>query len=510
MNNNEISKFVVKIRSPKVNAKKAVGTGLAISKSLVITAKHVLCLEERDPAEPITVEFSELLKPDSTPVLSEPIDANIFYQDFDDLDVVVLELAEPLETAPSQNILASIFPVDKQPWSVKGFPRASRDFRQAISFSGEFELQNEHNKTLTLNNVTATLKEQEDWKGVSGAPVLSEGKVIAVITTTSDKVNNTFTATSIPWLLKNNNSFKEKYYKEIGPNAEDGEQVRRIIEKNIDYCLKSSEPLKALIHTVLAAKATAHGGNLVTTVMSLEENAWKLVRTMHNKLEAELPTDPQTDKDLQSKVSAAITLAGWLLILSVEKNLLLDCGMFHGCAEGGLGKEISLSDTNYGEVLVSRWSLSPVGFELDNYNRLFPTKRVTEELVFDHGGADEQLLRALYKDIRKLDPKKVQIADITFPKKQLIEDIRKKVFADTAHDDFLEEHQQPPAFKYYLLSEDRYKLITSASWYEALEKAVAGRLVFICCKNSTEDAGNTEQGEKLAALELLMMLRRKK
>lgn len=504
MNNTDISQFVAKIRSPKANGKKAVGTGLAISKSLVITAKHVLCLEERDDAQPITVEFSGLLKPDSTPVLCKAINANIFHQDFGDLDVVVLELAEPLEGAPSQNPLASIFPADKQPWSVKGFPRVGKGFGEAIPFSGTFELQNEHNKTLVLNNVTATLRDQEDWKGVSGAPVLSEGKVIAVIVTTSEKVDNTFTATSIPWLLKNNEAFKEKYYKKIGLNAEDGEQVKRIIKKNIEYCLESSEPVRTMIQTVLAVKAKAHGDNLVTTILSLEENAWKLIRTMRNKLEAELPAEPQTDKAWQAQVNAAIALGGWLLILSVEKNLLLDCGMFHGCVEGGLGKEISLSDIHYGEVLVSRWSLSPVGFALDKYNKLCPIKQVTEELVFDHGGADEQLLRSLYKDIRKV---KLQTKDITFPEQQLIEDIRNKVFADTAHDDFLEEHQQPPAFKYYLLNEDRYKLITGASWYGALEKALAGRLLFICCQNSTEGAPNAAQREKLNALENLMMLR---
>ncbi len=198
------SKLIVKILPTKKDGKRSIGTGYPIAKGLVITARHVVEFNDRDTVVPITVEWPDLNHSDAK--VSEIVWVSDVH------DIAILQCQTPPNMSLPSDLLAKRDPKQHEEWSGFGYPAIGKDpesgQREKIPAMGKFFPPDATSPILTITSESDSL-EKAGWCGLSGAPVFQGPHLFAVITETPTKRNECFIAISIPWLIRNNEQFRE-------------------------------------------------------------------------------------------------------------------------------------------------------------------------------------------------------------------------------------------------------------------------------------------------------------
>ena len=183
--------LIAKIKAPDQQAKNSIGTGYPITQEWVITAKHVIDFVDRSN-EPIIIEWLN-----HHPVKVQDIKLL-------DNDIALLRCNVPAELGRIDFSPAAKLPAEREGWKSAGHPDVNDC--ELFDATGQFGVDLGHAMiTLTLDD-TCRL---DQWGGMSGAPVFKGDRFCAVIIEHDQRMEKRLNAISIPWLLQNNQNFRE-------------------------------------------------------------------------------------------------------------------------------------------------------------------------------------------------------------------------------------------------------------------------------------------------------------
>jgi len=192
--------LIARVLPTKAQGGRTIGTGYPITKDLVLTARHVVLFEGRDPNVPISIEWPDLK--DNTGKLCSSIVSEII-EFGEQYDIALLKCDIPPKAHNSLPYLTQQFPKAHEKWESLGYPRIGKDegVRNKVSVLGKFHpSDNTHQIQLTSESDAI---EKEGWCGISGAPVFNGNTLYAVISKTPTERKECFTAVLIPWLINN-------------------------------------------------------------------------------------------------------------------------------------------------------------------------------------------------------------------------------------------------------------------------------------------------------------------
>lgn len=226
------SRLIAKVRVPKTNGKHEIGTAYPIAKDLLLTARHVVDIKDRDSTKPIQVHWSD--HNESTDKTS------VIYTGEGEIDIALIQCdvsAKMMLKIPSRNPLCHLDFVDGMQWKSMGFPIVGKegDKHFKVSAMGEFFPHDKNRAVIDLKS-EGDPEEKEQWKGISGAPVFVDSMIKAVIVDTSKALQSRLTAVLIPYLLENSEEFKQK----VGLETEVTSDFSKALE-----LLKTNDDLKS-------------------------------------------------------------------------------------------------------------------------------------------------------------------------------------------------------------------------------------------------------------------------
>lgn len=184
---------------------RTIGTGYPIGKGLVLTARHVVIFPERDVSKPITVEWPDLNHKDDN--------AELVFDGGAACDIAILKCRIPPQAHVSPLLLSQRPPQAHEEWASFGYPTIGKGEdgmggREKTAAMGEFFPPDDASHKISLSSVGDAV-EKSGWKGISGAPVFQQNILYAVITSTPKNREECFTAVSIPYLLANDQKFRD-------------------------------------------------------------------------------------------------------------------------------------------------------------------------------------------------------------------------------------------------------------------------------------------------------------
>lgn len=507
------AKWVVQIYAYDNNGNAYIGTGYAIDDWHILTASHVLFLDERKDKLKFKLVWSEketngeLTINNKKPVYSSSEmyfseKDIIFNSDKNEYDLAVIRCPIKPPITPPKAILANNIN-NKNGWETKGFPRLVRqeDKRHLIGFDVKYQSQDSFVLTIDTSlkpNEEKFNENEKIWGGLSGAPVFSGNELIAVITNDNDSVKNYFYATSIPWVKEYCPEFCEKIKPHIDQETE--EKYKQELNNKINLAIKpmlknwsAIEELKSVLSLDDDKKLDDIADYLVD--MDVLKSITALTKSLKEYKELSNP-DP---KKWEECIKRAGKIAGWLLIKTVNLTWCLNNEQL---IKKNIAGEFFLDNPDYIEVIISRSFLQSAEYLLDigesGTGKVKPIAKKIPFLAYDSNqiAFDEQWLIILYRDFHgeqtkftAKDPNKFADEILKSIKDRVIElfDVRGKVI-------------------YYLIDSDKLKLLKSTSWFAKAQEYLSGYVQFICCiqkiqsdqEHSIED--QTRLLEKLAIL----------
>lgn len=196
-----------------------VGTGYPVAPDLLVTALHVVSYPEQDKGEGIFIIWDECGQDwpeyDTEKEQQLSLDAIVYdgSNHSTDYDVAILKCKTPLTDRVS---LLSVTPPHNTNFLCRGYPLAGlhneKPTHDALRFSGNTEGNDTglHFELTTRNAPVANIDNTlNNWSGLSGSPLLINNQLAGVITTNYRTVENRLFAVSFPYLLKNNDEFRE-------------------------------------------------------------------------------------------------------------------------------------------------------------------------------------------------------------------------------------------------------------------------------------------------------------
>ncbi len=494
MDDNCFAKYVAKITVPKKNGKNAIGTGYAISSCLVITAQHVLTLPQWNQEHPITVEFSGLHDQDEkTQVIAHC--QEIVFEGGETVDFAVLRLNRPLQDTIEYSKLSAKAPQPHQQWSSFGYPALGEHLETTLTektpVMGEFFPDNDETYCSALYIKGDALK-KEDWKGLSGAPVISQGLCYGVIIDTPDNVNERFTAVSIPSLLKKHTAF-QNFYKKFFFD-EESKKLEHILIDNITSLIDDCESMPHAALKLQLNIATEHASDIAKALIQ-QPSIEAALRILYNILLKESLNASEIDDQWISTVECFQSIASWLLLKSVRAQWMHQYGLLTNQYQGiGICNQFELQHRHYTEVIVSKWLIQQPTFELDPVHRIQGHSAQSTIMAYDalnRKACSEELLKPIYKDLMR------KKEDFKMSEAGLIETIKGQFDAIK------------PPLTYYLVSQEKLEEIQNMPWFSDLNQALSGYVQFICCQISdTNNKASTEnQKILLNLLNAIMVLK---
>ncbi len=164
-----------------------IGTGYALNDNLIITASHLL--KNWDTDRPIEVSwYSDKLKPcpSKWQKCGEP--HVLGGSEAEQIDVAVIDCDIPDEICCHLS-LAEQSPGEGDRWMSEGFAstgsRDKKNRRKSFAMGGEILTKPRKDVQFQLTNVHVTNK-PEEWKGVSGSPVIIGRSIVGVIVSFPD------------------------------------------------------------------------------------------------------------------------------------------------------------------------------------------------------------------------------------------------------------------------------------------------------------------------------------
>ncbi|MCP3915091.1 MAG: trypsin-like peptidase domain-containing protein [bacterium] len=153
----------------------SIGTGILVADGLCLTARHVIAPSGDDPLDAVQVRFHVGVRP--------WLDVEIAWEN-DDIDAVLLRLPPIDGPPPTPVLMSSQVELPATEWTGMGYPVANLktapdelDTWQVLSLQGKLFEATDGRQDLSVEGAPA----QEGWRGCSGAPVLANGRLVAMI-----------------------------------------------------------------------------------------------------------------------------------------------------------------------------------------------------------------------------------------------------------------------------------------------------------------------------------------
>lgn len=201
------SRLIAKIRPLKKEQSYSIGTGYPIAPDLIITARHVVFPHWTDTQQIELEWLADDLKHHAK-VKSIVFDG----ESCEKVDIVILRFYPPLLLSISEFCpIARTSPNLDRRWDGFGFARLGKreddGCRELISAFGEFHHPNSSSAYIGLSSKSDAI-EKSNWAGLSGAPVIQDNKLYAVISSTPTNRDEYFKAVYLPYLIDKYPTFR--------------------------------------------------------------------------------------------------------------------------------------------------------------------------------------------------------------------------------------------------------------------------------------------------------------
>lgn len=196
-------RFIARIYVWNQQAELFVGTGYPLQAGVLLTALHVVKIDAQDADKGILVKWPYCDQPD------EKLTLDRVHACASGHDIALLHCLTPLADVRFYPKLAQRFPKPDDAYQCRGFPLAGQDDdgHDALPVPGKVVGGCETAQLELL--ATTPIKVEEDWAGLSGAPVFINDCLSAVITIKYSTVEQFLYAVSIPYLLAHIPTFRK-------------------------------------------------------------------------------------------------------------------------------------------------------------------------------------------------------------------------------------------------------------------------------------------------------------
>jgi hypothetical protein len=229
----------------------SIGTGCAVRNDLVLTARHVVLPDRRDPQFRIKVRWYDFCARDDPRAGWVNLDDDriaIRWAGEGELDAALIYCPRHAQAKDVANLdISPRLPIGNSTWESRGFPQASvvEELRGHGDFIGEVMSMSPNDGLFELVSRLQTQRE-ENWRGASGMPVIVSGEIVGIVKD-APKYFRTQKLRAVPaFLLRRNPEFCEVLGCEVEPDLRD--TVRNLMVE----LLKPSDSATTLLATRLA------------------------------------------------------------------------------------------------------------------------------------------------------------------------------------------------------------------------------------------------------------------
>jgi len=214
-----------------------IGTGYPVAKDLILTARHVLRPDDRNPNEPVEIRWRHPRVgngdwcpcPGELAWESDPASG---------LDVALLRCAFPQAIlAEAWGFLSAERPTDHLSWSGAGFAGAGgrdrNEQRRVVNVQGKVHSAPDADSQFELGVDYAT-EEEAGWRGISGSAVFVHGRIIGVVVTCPDNFDAERLRATPLWKILGDASFRRT----VG--YDDQQKRRRQFQQKVARVLEDS------------------------------------------------------------------------------------------------------------------------------------------------------------------------------------------------------------------------------------------------------------------------------
>ncbi len=289
--------------------------------------------------------------------------------------------------------------------------------------------------------------------------------------------------------------YYEKFYSDIAKgitsqyeeNLKDSQNLAvSTVRTEITGLLDVSSVLRNAVEKEFNAASSLSVEKLADKLLQCEKIS-KAVMVIARSIRAVRDSGLYSDNSNLWKETANVAkqLCGWLVLLSVEPVWLAhNVHKLKGSTR--LNLLLAKKQLPFAEVIISSSVLEAARFQRDKKGRLTPNFDNPERPVFDSGkkGIFKQVLTPMYIELMKGD---VGPDDTD----EFVEDITDSIDS---------EYESSGKPKFYLITNNTFKLISAEKWFKEFSQKVKGKLLFLVIDNEDKSCNAGYCVEKISVL----------